>query len=177
MTEVSIAKPSNKAEITELLHPLIREWFFSKFEDFSDAQKFGVPAVNKKEDILISSPTGSGKTLTAFLSILNNLVTLAEKRELKKKVYAVYISPLKALNNDVRKNLIEPLNEINELAKSKGIDLQEIRIGLRTGDTTQSEKAKMARNAPHILITTPESLGIVLTKKNLLIHSKKLNIA
>jgi ATP-dependent Lhr-like helicase len=165
MTKVSIAKPSNKTEIKKLLHPLIREWFFSKFEDFSEAQKFGVPAVYKKEDILISAPTGGGKTLTAFLSILNKLVSLAEKGELEKKVYAIYISPLKALNNDIHKNLIEPLSEIKELAKSKGIDLQEIRVGLRTGDTTANEKAKMARNAPHILITTPESLAIVLTTK------------
>ncbi len=165
MTKVSVAKPSTKAEIQKILHPLIREWFFSKFKDFSDAQKFGVPAVHNKEDILISAPTGGGKTLTAFLSILNNLVTLAEKKELQKKVYAVYISPLKALNNDIHKNLIEPLQEINELAKSKDIELQDIRVGLRTGDTTTSEKAKMARNPPHILITTPESLAIVLTTK------------
>ncbi len=165
MTQVSIAKPSTKAEIQKVLHPLIREWFFSKFEDFSEAQKFGVPAVYNKEDILISAPTGGGKTLTAFLSILNQLVTLAEKGELEKKVYSIYISPLKALNNDIHKNLIEPLEEINELAKSKNIELQKIRVGLRTGDTTASEKAKMARNAPHILITTPESLAIVLTTK------------
>jgi ATP-dependent Lhr-like helicase len=165
MTEVSVAKPSTKKEIEKIFHPLIREWFFSKFDDFSDAQKFGVPAVHNKEDILISAPTGGGKTLTAFLSILNNLVTLAEKNELSKKVYAVYVSPLKALNNDIHKNLIEPLEEINELAKTKGIELQKIRVGLRTGDTSVSEKAKMARNPPHILITTPESLAIVLTTK------------
>lgn len=165
MTTTSIAKQSTTSELKKMLHPLIREWFFSKFEDFSDAQKFGVPAVHKKEDILISAPTGGGKTLTAFLSILNNLITFAEKKELQKKVYAIYISPLKALNNDIHKNLVEPLQEIYELAKLKGIELQEIRTGLRTGDTTTSEKQRMARNPPHILITTPESLGIVLTTK------------
>lgn len=165
MTSTEIAKQSSSSEIKRILHPLIREWFFSKFKDFSDSQKFGVPAVHEKENILISAPTGGGKTLTAFLSILNNLVTLAEKNKLEKKVYAVYISPLKALNNDIHKNLIEPLEEINSLAKEKGIELQEIRVGLRTGDTTASEKAKMARKAPHILITTPESLAIVLTTK------------
>lgn len=165
MTTTTIAKQGTSTEIKKILHPLIREWFFSKFEDFSPSQKFGVPAVHNKENILISAPTGGGKTLTAFLSILNNLVTLAEKNELEKKVYAVYVSPLKALNNDIHKNLLEPLAEINELAKSKGINLQEIRVGLRTGDTTTSEKAKMARKAPHILITTPESLAIVLTTK------------
>jgi ATP-dependent helicase Lhr and Lhr-like helicase len=165
MTTVSEAKQYSRKEIEEILHPLIREWFFSKFEDFSESQTFGVMNIHNKENILISSPTGSGKTLTAFLSILNQLVTLAEKNELKKKVYCVYISPLKALSNDVNKNLIEPLQEITELANSKGIKLQKILVGLRTGDTTQNEKAKMAKNPPHILITTPESLAIVLTTK------------
>lgn len=165
MTKISIAKPSTKKEIKKVLHPLISEWFFSKFKDFSEAQKFGVPAVHNKEDILISAPTGGGKTLTAFLSILNNLIFLSEKNKLTKKVYAIYVSPLKALNNDIHKNLIEPLEEINELAKQKGINLQEIRVAIRTGDTTANEKAKMARNPPHILITTPESLAIVLTTK------------
>ncbi len=174
MTKTTIAKQSNKTEIKKMLHPLIREWFFTKFKDFSDAQKFGVPAVHKKEDILISAPTGGGKTLTAFLSILNNLVTLSEKNQLEKRVYSIYVSPLKALNNDIHKNLIEPLEEINELAKAKGIDLQEIRVAIRTGDTTANEKAKMARNPPHILITTPESLAIVLTTKKFVEAFKKV---
>lgn len=165
MTIISEAQQYSKKEIEEVLHPLIREWFFSKFEDFSDSQRFGVMNIHNKENILISAPTGGGKTLTAFLSILNNLVTLAEKNELQKKVYCIYISPLKALNNDIHKNLIEPLQEISELADSKGIKLQKILVGLRTGDTTVSEKAKMAKNPPHILITTPESLAIVLTTK------------
>jgi len=163
MTTISEAKQYSRKEIEDILHPLIKEWFFTKFEDFSESQRFGVMNIHNKENILISSPTGSGKTLTAFLSILNQLVILAEKNELDNKVYCVYISPLKALSNDVNKNLIEPLQEINELANSKGIKLQKIIVGLRTGDTTQSEKAKMAKNPPHIIITTPESLAIVLT--------------
>jgi ATP-dependent Lhr-like helicase len=165
MTTVSEAKQYSRKEIEEVLHPLIREWFFSKFEDFSDSQRFGVMNIHNQENILISAPTGGGKTLTAFLSILNQLVTLAEKNELGKRVYCVYVSPLKALNNDIHKNLIEPLQEITELADSKGIKLQKIIVGLRTGDTTVAEKTKMARNPPHILITTPESLAIVLTTK------------
>ena len=119
----------------------------------------------ERKNTLISAPTGGTKTLTAFLSILNYLVMLAEKKELEDKIYAVYISPLKALSNDVSKNLIEPLQEINALAEKKGVKLQEIRVGLRTGDTTIKERAHMARHAPHILITTPESLSIVLTSK------------
>ncbi len=165
MTTVTKAKSYEKEEIKEILHPLIREWFFTKFKDFSDAQKFGVMNIHKKQNILISAPTGGGKTLTAFLSILNNLVTMAAEGTLESKVYSLYISPLKALNNDIHKNLIEPLAEINELAKTKGVELQEIRVGIRTGDTTAYEKVKMAKNPPHIFITTPESLAIVLTTK------------
>ena len=174
MTIVSYAKENSKEEIQEILHPLIREWFFSKFKDFSPSQKFGVLPIWEKRNILISAPTGGGKTLTAFLSILNRLVFLAEKKELKDKVYAVYVSPLKALNNDIHKNLIEPLVEINELAKSKGIALQEIRVALRTGDTTASEKAKMTKKSPHILITTPESLAIVITTTKMIEHLKEV---
>jgi len=165
MTKIFLAEEKNADEIKKELHPLIREWFFSKFQDFSPSQKFGVPYIHERKNILISAPTGSGKTLTAFLSILNHLITLAEKNKLENKIYAVYTSPLKALSNDIHKNLIEPLKEIVELAKSKNIVLQEIRVGLRTGDTTASEKAKMARKAPHIYITTPESLAISLTTK------------
>ncbi|MFA5953164.1 MAG: ATP-dependent helicase [Candidatus Pacearchaeota archaeon] len=165
MTEVLIAKPRKTEEIKEKLNPLIREWFFSKFKDFSDSQKYGVLNIYERKSTLISAPTGGGKTLTAFLSILNHLINLAEKNQLENKVYAVYTSPLKALSNDIHKNLIEPLEEITELAKTKEIKLQKIRIGLRTGDTSISEKAKMAKNPPHILITTPESLAIVLTTK------------
>lgn len=165
MTTILKAEERNSAEIMKELHPLIREWFFSKFQDFSPSQKYGVPYIHERKNILISAPTGSGKTLTAFLSILNHLVYLAEKNELENKIYAVYTSPLKALSNDIHKNLIEPLQEIQELAKSKEIKLQEIRVGLRTGDTTTSERAKMSRKAPHIYITTPESLAISLTTK------------
>ncbi|MCF7910049.1 ATP-dependent helicase [Candidatus Pacearchaeota archaeon] len=164
MTKViNIGKPDNKKEISKVLHPLIREWFFSKFKDFSMSQKYGVLSIQQKKNILISAPTGGGKTLTAFLSILNRLVTLAEKQELENKIYALYSSPLKALSNDIHKNLIEPLEEIQELAKEKNINLQKIRVGLRTGDTTTAERVKMAKTPPHILITTPESIAIILT--------------
>ena len=165
MTTTKISKSNNTEEIKKVLHPLIREWFFSKFKDFSESQKFGVLKIWERKNILISAPTGGGKTLTAFLSILNYLVTLAEKNSLENKVYAVYTSPLKALNNDIHKNLIEPLEEIYKLAESKNIELQKIRVAVRTGDTSAYEKSKMTKNSPHILITTPESLAIVLTTK------------
>ncbi|MEK6873578.1 MAG: ATP-dependent helicase [Nanoarchaeota archaeon] len=165
MTQVKQAIERTDNEIVKTLHPLVKEWFFSRFKEFSITQKYGVPAIWERKNILISAPTGGTKTLTAFLSILNYLVILAEKNELENKVYAVYTSPLKALSNDIHKNLIEPLEQIETLAKTKNIKLQKIRVGLRTGDTTQSEKAKMAKTPPHILITTPESLAIMLTSK------------
>jgi len=157
-----LRKPS---EIISILDPLVKEWFFSKFKEFSESQLYGVMNVYERKNILISAPTGSGKTLTSFLGILNYLVSLARKNELEDKIYSVYSSPLKALNNDIFVNLVRPLNEIEELAKEKNIKLQKIRVGLRTGDTSSADKAKMLKKPPHIFITTPESLAISLTTK------------
>ncbi len=170
MTIITKAKQSSKSAIVKTLHPYVKEWFFSKFEDFSLPQKYGVLNIHNKKDILISAPTGGTKTLTAFLAILNKLVILADKEKLENKTYAIYISPLKALSNDIAKNLIEPLEEIKAIALVHGKKLQDIRVNIRTGDTSKSEKAKMTKHAPHILITTPESLAIVLTSKKLVEH-------
>lgn len=148
--------------ISEKLHPFVREWFFSKFKDFSPPQKYALIPIHERKHVLISSPTGSGKTLSAFLSILNELVLLAVNGKLEDKVYAVYVSPLKALGNDIRRNLLVPLDEITQIAKSHGKEI-EIRVGIRTGDTTSYEKSKMLKKPVHILITTPESLGIMIT--------------
>lgn len=149
-------------EIIENLDPLVREWFFSRFPSFSLTQKYGVLPIFERKNILISAPTGGTKTLTAFLSILNYLVMLSQRNELEDRVYATYCSPLKALSNDIFVNLIKPLEEIEQLADKKGIKLQKIIVGLRTGDTEAKERAKMARKSPHILITTPESLAIMI---------------
>ena len=165
MVKISEARERYSDEIKRVLHPLVKEWFFSKFKEFSLPQKFGVMNIWERKNTLISAPTGGTKTLTAFLSILNYLVMLSEKGVLEDKVYAIYVSPLKALSNDISKNLKEPLEEIYAIAEKKKIKLQKIRVGLRTGDTTTSERAKMAKKPPHILITTPETLGIVLTTK------------
>jgi ATP-dependent Lhr-like helicase len=170
MTRIVEAEKSTSKEITEVLHPLVKEWFFSKFKEFSPTQEYGVLNIWNRKDILISAPTGGTKTLTAFLSILNYLVIQAENGSLEDRVYAVYTSPLKALSNDIHKNLIEPLEEIKQLAEKKGIKLKEIRVGLRTGDTTTSERQKMSKKAPHILVTTPESLAIILTSINFVEH-------
>jgi len=161
------AKMRNKKDIVKTLHPLVQEWFFRKFENFSEPQLYGILPIYERKNILVSAPTGSGKTLTAFLSILNYLISLADKSELEDKIYAVYTSPLKALSNDVHVNLNEPLNEIEEIAKEKGKKLQEIRISLRTGDTSSYERQKMLKNPPHILVTTPETLAIVINSKKL----------
>ena len=156
------ARLRSKEEIVGSLHALVKEWFFSKFKEFSLPQLYGVMPIWERKNILISAPTGGTKTLTSMLSIINYLVSLAEKNELEDKVYCVYTSPLRALSRDIEVNLTNPLKEISEIAKNKGIKLQEIRVSLRTGDTTTEERAKQTKNLPHILITTPESLAIVL---------------
>ncbi len=154
-------KAHSLKETEELLNPLVKKWFFSKFKAFSLPQTYGVCEIHNRNNILISAPTGGTKTLTAFLSIINELVNLSMSKSLEERVYAVYISPLKALNNDIQKNLEEPLNEITELAKKEGIKLN-IKIATRTGDTTPYQRQKMLKNPPHILITTPESLALML---------------
>src|SRR3989344_945104 len=163
MGKIEYVNAYESGEVKKILHPLIEEWFFEKFKDFSLTQRYGVKVINDRKNILVSAPTGGTKTLTAFLSILNYLVGLALKNELEDKIYAVYCSPLKALSNDIHFNLVQPLKEIEELAEKKGLEMQGIRVGLRTGDTSVSDRAKMARKAPHILVTTPESLAIILT--------------
>ncbi|MBU2496470.1 MAG: ATP-dependent helicase [Nanoarchaeota archaeon] len=160
-----ITEPYNEKEISGVLDPIIREWFFSKFKAFSMPQMYGVMPIHERKNILITAPTGGTKTLTSFLSILNYLVKLARRVDLEDKVYAIYVSPLKALNYDIEVNLQEPLKEIQKVAKKFGVKLQDIRVAARTGDTSSAEKTAQLKKPPHILITTPETLAIVLTTK------------
>lgn len=152
-------KPNTPEEVKKILNPLVEKWFFSKFKEFSLPQLYGVMEVHSRNNILISAPTGSTKTLTAFLSVLNELVDSSQKGILEDRVYCIYISPLRALSRDIERNLLEPLAEMEKLARKE----LGIRVGVRTSDTTQAEKAKMLKKPPHILITTPESLAILLS--------------
>ena len=158
---VYLDSPVESEKLYEQLCPPVRQWFQDKFPDFTAPQKLAIPSIMNKEHLLLCSPTGSGKTLTAFLSVIDQLVRLALDKKLEKKVHAIYISPIKALANDIQRNLIGPLNEIKE--KYLPDRAQDIRVGLRTGDTSQSDRQKMLRKPPHILITTPESLAIAIT--------------
>ena len=152
-------KEDKEEEIFALLNPIVRDWFKQKFKTFSPPQKFAITEIHARQNVLVSASTGTGKTLCGFLAILNELIDSSEKGLLLDKIYAVYISPLKSLNNDIFFNLQQPLKEMEEMAKKKF----GIRVSVRTGDTTTAERQKMLKNVPHLLITTPESLSILLT--------------
>lgn len=144
-------------------HPLVEEWFNRSLGAPTPTQEKAWKELAEGNDVLVSAPTGSGKTLAAFLLCLDRLVRAALDGTLEDKTDAVYVSPLKALSNDIQKNLERPLAEIAALANEKGILMPPIRVALRTGDTPASERQKMARRPPHILVTTPESFYILLT--------------
>jgi ATP-dependent Lhr-like helicase len=144
-------------------HPIIRKWFAETLGKPSDPQRKGWPAIATGSHTLILAPTGTGKTLAAFLWELNALVTTGLKEPLGNSVHLLYISPLKALNNDIHRNLDAPLTELRRRFEEAGLDFPEIRVAVRTGDTPASARARMRRKSPHILITTPESLNIMLT--------------
>ncbi len=145
------------------LDPIIAEWFNSKYSSLTEPQKKAIPLIHQTKNVLVSSPTGTGKTMTGFLSILNELFKLSAEGKLEDRIYCVYISPLKALANDIDKNLKQPLEEIDAIAEREGKKYPSIRVGVRSGDTPQSERQKMLRKPPHILITTPESLSLALS--------------
>src|SRR6516165_3411892 len=146
-------------------HPVIREWFQQHFCAPTVAQQLGWPAIQKGHDTLIAAPTGSGKTLSAFLASLDRLLQLALAGKLREQTYVVYVSPLRALSNDIQRNLQRPLAELLALARLEQPNCPEIRALVRTGDTSASERQKMLRKPPHILVTTPESLYLVLTAR------------
>ena len=149
----------------EGFHPLIQRWFAERFSAPTEAQRLGWAAIQERRDTLIAAPTGSGKTLAAFLSSLDRLLRLALAGDLRDQVYVAYVSPLRALSNDIQRNLEGPLAEILALAREEYPACPEIRAMVRTGDTPAKERQRMVRKPPHILVTTPESLYLVLTGK------------
>src|SRR5437899_12559525 len=144
-------------------HPLVREWFERRLAEPTEAQAQGWPAILAGKPTLISAPTGSGKTLAAFLACIDRLVRKAVSGQLLDRTEVLYISPLKALGNDIQKNLEAPLGEILQLAGERGVLMPPIRTAVRTGDTLAHERRAMLARPPHILVTTPESLYILLT--------------
>jgi ATP-dependent Lhr-like helicase len=144
-------------------HPVVRDWFTRRLGTPTEPQEQGWPPILAGQDTLIFAPTGSGKTLAAFLAYIDRLVRKALAGELQDRTEVLYVSPLKALGNDIQKNLETPLREITELALERGLLMPEIRTAVRTGDTLQPERRAMLRRPPHILVTTPESLYILLT--------------
>ena len=143
--------------------PLVAGWFDERFKHPTPPQSAGWQHISRGTDTLIAAPTGSGKTLAAFLWSIDRLVTLGLAGALADRVHVVYVSPLKALGNDIQKNLQQPLSEILQRAADERLKLPEIRTAVRSGDTPSRERQSMVRRPPHILITTPESLYILLT--------------
>src|SRR5271168_868554 len=147
----------------EWAHPLVREWFVDKFGTPTEPQEQGWPQILARRSTLICAPTGSGKTLAAFLACIDGLVRKAIAGDLLDQTEVLYVSPLKALSNDIQKNLDAPLGEILQLAHRRGYLMPEIRTAVRTGDTLMHQRRAMIERPPHILVTTPESLYILLT--------------
>lgn len=158
-----MARAVSKTSPLGRFHPIVRKWFKETLGAPSDPQREGWPAIASGEHTLVLAPTGTGKTLAAFLWELNELIVSGMKEPLPNSVRLLYISPLKALNNDIQRNLDRPLRELKERFEAEGKQFPEIRVAVRTGDTPAAARARMLRRSPHILITTPESLNIMLT--------------
>ncbi|HEY6766097.1 MAG TPA: DEAD/DEAH box helicase, partial [Candidatus Sulfotelmatobacter sp.] len=144
-------------------YPLVAEWFVQRFNTPTEPQEQGWPHILAGRTTLISAPTGSGKTLAAFLACIDRLVRKSLDGDLSDRTEVLYVSPLKALGNDIQKNLEVPLGEILAMAGERGLLMPEIRTAVRTGDTLMPERRAMLKRPPHILVTTPESLYILLT--------------
>jgi ATP-dependent helicase Lhr and Lhr-like helicase len=154
---------SQQAGLTDFL-PCVARWFGKTFDRPSPPQELAWPAIHRGENVLLLAPTGSGKTLAAFLCAIDDLWRRSRDGGLAEGVHVLYISPLKALGNDIHKNLLEPMEGIRKAARAKECP---VRVAVRTGDTPQSERARMIRHPPHILITTPESLYLLLGSKRM----------
>ncbi|WP_455212586.1 DEAD/DEAH box helicase, partial [Kaarinaea lacus] len=147
----------------DIFHTAVSQWFHTTFPEPTGVQLQAWPAIKAKQNALIAAPTGSGKTLAAFLAAIDDLVREGLEKGLRNETHVLYVSPLKALSNDIQKNLQLPLNGIRDTLLESGLPDVDIRAWVRTGDTPQGERLKMRKQPPHILVTTPESLFILLT--------------
>ena len=171
-------KPFTKEESLSALNPYVRIWFERNFSELTPPQLYSFKLIGEGKNLLISAPTGSGKTISGFMSIISKLFDYSLGGNLKNKVYCIYVSPLRALNNDIHKNLMRPLDEIyGEIRKGLGTDLikhnvQQVTVGVRTGDTSQKERRDQLAKPPNILVTTPESLAILINSERFLENLK-----
>ncbi|HZN09076.1 MAG TPA: DEAD/DEAH box helicase, partial [Pyrinomonadaceae bacterium] len=147
----------------KIFHPAVARWFERTFSAPTDPQLRAWPEIKQQRHTLIAAPTGSGKTLAAFLSAIDDLVRLGVEGKLDNTTHVIYVSPLKALSNDVQRNLQTPLEGIQKELEAMGLPEVNIRTLVRTGDTPASERTAMTKRPPHIVVTTPESLYILLT--------------
>ncbi|RQV94557.1 DEAD/DEAH box helicase, partial [bacterium] len=154
---------NNYSFILSQFHPTIKTWFNETFDHPTPPQTQGWQPIFQKQNTLILSPTGSGKTLAAFLVCIDNLLKKLIENIHPKGIHTLYISPLKALNYDIERNLEAPLDGIQQKAIELNLNFPEIKVAVRTGDTPQKERERMLREPPHIFITTPESLHLLLT--------------
>ncbi len=158
-----MSRQDSSSRLPDHFHPAVKSWFEKAFSAPTPVQSAAWPRINEEPRVLIAAPTGSGKTLAAFLCAINDLVLKSRQGALQVGVQVLYISPLKALSNDIEKNLQAPLLGIAEELAVSGQAPHNIRAAVRTGDTPAAERARMAKRPPHILVTTPESLYLLLT--------------
>ncbi len=149
----------------EIFHPAVARWFAQTFPSATPPQSQAWPEIKKHRHTLIAAPTGSGKTLAAFLSAIDDLVRLGVEGKLDDTTHVIYVSPLKALSNDIQRNLQFPLEGIQKELAAMGLPEVNIRTLVRTGDTPAAERTAMTKRPPHIVVTTPESLYILLTSE------------
>jgi ATP-dependent Lhr-like helicase len=173
-------KPFEDSESLGVLNPYVRGWFTKNFKELTPPQKYAFKLIGENRSLLVTAPTGSGKTLSAFLSIISRLFDYSLQGKLEDKVYCIYVSPLRALNNDIYKNLTKPLDEVYALImKEKGVDIlkgniRQVTIGVRTGDTPQQERHRQLVRPPNILVTTPESLAIMINSERFVENLKSV---
>ena len=176
----TVTKPFSDEVSLSVLSPYVRDWFIKNFKELTPPQKFAFKLIGEKKNVLITAPTGSGKTMSGFLSIISRLYDYSLEGKLEDKIYCLYVSPLRALNNDINRNLKKPLEEVYaQIVKEKGVkiirdNIKQVTIGVRTGDTTPKERAEMLKRPPNILVTTPESLAILLNSSKFVENLKSV---